>query len=652
MALPVSRIQVLPSDLCNQIAAGEVVERPASVVKELVENSLDAWATRVDVRLENGGQGLIRVQDNGSGVLPDELSLAVLRHATSKIRKVTDLDSIHSYGFRGEALPSIASVSDFSMASAVHGEDGGVVSSVIRVSFGERSGVEPSSLHQGTVVEVRDLFSKVPARLKFLKSPATEVKRCLEWLERQALARTDVAFSLTSDGKALLQCLPGETLAARLARMWPPQIVEALAPFDAERCGVRVHGLAARPDVSQPHGSRILIFVNGRSVTDKRVYGAVRQAYEGRITSRDYPQAVVFVELDPAEVDVNVHPAKSEVRFRDEAAVYAAVLTAVRSALQAPSDGLDAGCGVKDGASPEAAPPSAGKKEEASPVLAESRPMGFWGAADSPLRRPLPSEREPEGGGEWTVARPSAVPDSHGFPGAAQPAPFPEPGVREADPSGEGALSFREEKKEACRPAPPVPENLLQEEPEPSPSRGLDYLGQVAGTYLVFRDASDALVILDQHAVHERILFSRFSEKGWHGASQGLALPLVLELHPAEAGRWRDVKEMLEGLGYRGTLSGGTLTVDGIPALLDRAGAQEFLRECLAGLKDDFRARFATMACRSAIKGGQRLTRDEAMNLVSQWLATPDRDYCPHGRPTVLRRDAAALEKLFKRRQD
>ncbi|HAK23290.1 MAG TPA: DNA mismatch repair endonuclease MutL [Desulfovibrio sp.] len=641
MALPISRIQVLPSELCNQIAAGEVVERPASVVKELVENSLDAWATRVDVQLENGGQGLIRVQDNGSGVLPDELSLAVLRHATSKLRKVTDLDSIHSYGFRGEALPSIASVSDFSMASAVRGENGSVVSSVIRVSFGERSGVEPSSLHQGTMVEVRDLFSNVPARLKFLKSPATEVKRCLEWLERQALARTDVAFSLMSDGRTLLQCLPGETLAARLARMWPPQVVEALAPFDAERCGVRVHGLAARPDVSQPHGSRILIFVNGRSVTDKRVYGAVRQAYEGRITSRDYPQAVVFVELDPAEVDVNVHPAKSEVRFRDESAVYAAVLTAVRSSLQTPSGELDAGCGVKDGASPEAAPPSAGKKEEASPVLAESRPMGFWGAADSPLRRPLPSEREPEGGGEWTVARPSAVPDSRGFPGAAQPAP-----------SGEDAPSFREEEKTEPRPTPPVPENLLREVPEPAPSRGLEYLGQVAGTYLVFRDASDALVILDQHAVHERILFSRFSEKGWHGASQGLALPLVLELHPAEAGRWRDVKEMLEGLGYRGTLSGGTLTVDGIPALLDRAGAQDFLRECLAGLKDDFRARFATMACRSAIKGGQRLTRDEAMNLVSQWLATPDRDYCPHGRPTVLRRDAAALEKLFKRRQD
>lgn len=638
MALPVSRIQVLPSELCNQIAAGEMVERPASVVKELVENSLDAWATRVDVQLENGGQGLIRVQDNGSGVLPDELSLAVLRHATSKIRKVTDLDSIHSYGFRGEALPSIASVSDFSMASAVRGENGSVVSSVIRVSFGERSGVEPSSLHQGTVVEVRDLFSNVPARLKFLKSPATEVKRCLEWLERQALARTDVAFSLMSDGRTLLQCLPGETLAARLARMWPPQVVEALAPFDAERSGVRVHGLAARPDVSQPHGSRILIFVNGRSVTDKRVYGAVRQAYEGRITSRDYPQAVVFVELDPAEVDVNVHPAKSEVRFRDESAVYAAVLTAVRSSLQTPSGELDAGCGVKDGISPEVTPPSAGKKEEASPVLAESRPMGFWGAADSPLRRPLPAEKESEGDGEWTVARPHPVPDSRGM---TQPAP-----------SGEDAPSFREEEKTESRPTPPVPENLLRETPEPAPSRGLEYLGQVAGTYLVFRDASDALVILDQHAVHERILFSRFSEKGWHGASQGLALPLVLELHPAEAGRWRDVKEMLEGLGYRGTLCGGTLTVDGIPALLDRAGAQDFLRECLAGLKDDFRARFATMACRSAIKGGQRLTRDEAMNLVSQWLTTPDRDYCPHGRPTVLRRDAAALEKLFKRRQD
>ena len=423
----------------------------------------------------------------------------------------------------------------------------------------------------------------------------------------------------------------------------------ASIPFDAERSGVRVHGLAARPDVSQPHGSRILIFVNGRSVTDKRVYGAVRQAYEGRITSRDYPQAVVFVELDPAEVDVNVHPAKSEVRFRDESAVYAAVLTAVRSSLQTPSGELDAGCGVKDGASPEVTPPSAGKKEEASPVLAESRPMGFWGAADSPLRRPLPAEKESEGDGEWTVARPHPVPDSRGM---TQPAPFPEPGLREPAPSGEDAPSFREEEKTEPRPTPPVPENLLREVPEPAPSRGLEYLGQVAGTYLVFRDASDALVILDQHAVHERILFSRFSEKGWHGASQGLALPLVLELHPAEAGRWRDVKEMLEGLGYRGTLCGGTLTVDGIPALLDRAGAQDFLRECLAGLKDDFRARFATMACRSAIKGGQRLTRDEAMNLVSQWLATPDRDYCPHGRPTVLRRDAAALEKLFKRRQD
>ena len=275
--------------------------------------------------------------------------------------------------------------------------------------------------------------------------------------------------------------------------------------------------------------------------------------------------------------------------------------------------------------------------------------MGFWGAADSPLRRPLPAEKESEGDGEWTVARPHPMPDSRGM---TQPAPFPEPGLREPAPSGEDAPSFREEEKTEPRPTPPVPENLLREVPEPAPSRGLEYLGQVAGTYLVFRDASDALVILDQHAVHERILFSRFSEKGWHGASQGLALPLVLELHPAEAGRWRDVKEMLEGLGYRGTLSGGTLTVDGIPALLDRAGAQDFLRECLAGLKDDFRARFATMACRSAIKGGQRLTRDEAMNLVSQWLATPDRDYCPHGRPTVLRRDAAALEKLFKRRQD
>lgn len=657
MGMPVSRIQVLPSDLCNQIAAGEVVERPASVVKELVENSLDAWATRVDVQLENGGQGLIRVQDNGSGVLPSDLELAVLRHATSKIRTVRDLDSIHSYGFRGEALPSIASVSSFSMSSAVHGANGSVESSVIRVEFGSASPVEPSSLHQGTVVEVRDLFSNVPARLKFLKTPATEVKRCLEWMERQALARTDVAFSLTSDGRTLFKCLPGETLAERIARMWPPQIAEALTPFDAERGGIRVHGLAGRPDVSQPHGSRILVFVNGRSVADKRVYGAVRQAYEGRITSRDYPQAVVFVELDPAEVDVNVHPAKSEVRFRDESAVYAAVLTAVRSALMTPAERLDAGSGVRDGrpempaekAAPAAAAAPAGAEAPQAPVgparhvLAEPRPAGFWGRADRPLGQPSVFARKPEEDGEWTVARPQADAGSTGMAFTRQPERMPafgEAGVPPVSP--------------APKPAPAVPESLLEDVPAPrrDDARGLDYLGQVAGTYLVFRDASDALVILDQHAVHERILFSRFSEKGYRGARQGLALPLVLALHPAEAERWMAVKDMLEGLGYRGSLRGSTLTVEEVPALLDRGGAEDFLKECLAGLKDDFRARFATMACRSAIKGGQRLTRDEALTLAEQWLATPDREYCPHGRPTVIRRDAAALEKLFKRRQD
>ena len=718
-------IRLLPPELRNQIAAGEVVERPASVVKELVENSLDAGATRVDVFLENGGQSCIRVQDDGAGIAPGELELAVTRHATSKIASMDDLEHIASYGFRGEALPSIASVARFSMESAVTGVDGGTEASRIVVEFGRLLAVEPSALHRGTIVEVRDLFTNIPARLKFLKTPATELKRAQDWLVRLALARCDVGFTLRAGEREALRFLPGQSLRDRLAQLWPRLVVEALRPFDAERHGIRARGLAALPSVSQQRGDRILLYVNGRSVSDKRLLAAVREAYKGRITSRDYPQVVLFVDMPPDMVDVNVHPAKSEVRFRDESSVFSAVLHAVQEALVSDVESvLDA----------------AREADDARPVAAQSRlwddlpprPQGFWGSADAaPLMRHVEDEtREDEG--QWQVRRPDAddgtVPGSVTKAGDVADAPSVPPssgsaaafasgrtsaaGLREAvapsafsaasfaeDAEGTGRLSadrqeFFESARQTARTAMP-PEHVATiagqddaghaAEQAPAPETdgpevlsgagdaacgpgtavtdesaagrhelvvgGLTYLGQVAETYLVLRDASGALMLLDQHAAHERVLYERLRKGAFAGTAQCLALPLELALQPVEEERFLEVRDNLERMGFDVSCSGGRLLARGIPPSLSRSEAGEFLREVLAGRKDDIRAMFISLSCKGAIKAGQRLADDEAAALLRQWLHTPEREYCPHGRPSILRWDAVALEKLFKRRQ-
>ena len=636
-----------------------------------------------------------------------------------------DLEHIASYGFRGEALPSIASVARFSMESAVTGADGGTEASRIVVEFGRLLAVEPSALHRGTIVEVRDLFTNIPARLKFLKTPATELKRAQDWLVRLALARCDVGFTLRAGEREALRFLPGQSLRDRLAQLWPRLVVEALRPFDAERHGIRARGLAALPSVSQQRGDRILLYVNGRSVSDKRLLAAVREAYKGRITSRDYPQVVLFVDMPPDMVDVNVHPAKSEVRFRDESSVFSAVLHAVQGALVSDVESvLDA----------------AREADDARPVAAQSRlwddlpprPQGFWGSADAaPLMRHAEDEtREDEG--QWQVRRPDAddgtVPGSVTETGDVADAPSVPPssgsaaafasgrtsavGLREAvapsafsaasfaeDAEGTGRLSadrqeFFESARQTARTAMP-PEHVATmagqddaghaAEQAPAPETdgpevlpgagdaacgpdtavtdesaagrhelvvgGLTYLGQVAETYLVLRDASGALMLLDQHAAHERVLYERLRKGAFAGTAQCLALPLELALQPVEEERFLEVRDNLERMGFDVSCSGGRLLARGIPPSLSRSEAGEFLREVLAGRKDDIRAMFISLSCKGAIKAGQRLADDEAAALLRQWLHTPEREYCPHGRPSILRWDAVALEKLFKRRQ-
>ncbi|WP_291440011.1 DNA mismatch repair endonuclease MutL [Desulfovibrio sp.] len=721
-----SHIRLLPPELRNQIAAGEVVERPASVLKELVENSLDAQAGQIDVRLENGGQSRISVQDDGRGIPAEDLELAVTRHATSKIRCLEDLERILSYGFRGEALPSIASVSRFTITSASQDAAEQAAAHRVEVEHGLLKSSGPAALHKGTLVEVRDLFSNIPARLKFLKTPSTEFRRAQDWLARLALTRPQVGFCLYSGEREALRFLPGQTLAERLAVLWPRLIVDALRPFDGRRHGIRAHGLAALPNVSQPRGDRILLYVNGRSVTDKRLLAAVREAYKGRMTSRDYPQIVLFVEMDPAEVDVNVHPAKSEVRFRDESAVFSAVLHAVQGALVTSFDVAEAAW--HEGATPAAGgnvygqaassvsgPPVPGVPVSGpsgtfgspdmaygpgDPAGAAPRPQGFWGRLDNP---PLVERQERDSAvdqGEWHVSAPAGSPGeeaghaAHGTlpgfsdrPGSSAPfglsgpdgasaAPaFGAPSFSSSDPAGSAGLAattpegfFLEPEDSACgrmaedsgtyaagvahtADAPVEMPAAHGVNRQPLRVENMEYLGQVANTYLVLRDMGGALILLDQHAAHERILYTRMRRGGFAGSGQLLALPLELPLHPAERERLFELRENLESLGFVFESSGAGLEVRGMPPVLSRAEARDFLREALAGRKDDLAGMFISMSCKAAIKAGQRLTDDEAAGLLRQWLAAPDREYCPHGRPCVLRWDGPELEKMFKRRQ-
>lgn len=596
-------IKLLPAELCNQIAAGEVVERPASVVKELVENSLDAGATRIDVTLENGGQSLIRVQDNGGGIAPEQLELAVTRHATSKIGCAEDLDNILSYGFRGEALPSIASVSRFSIVSRRKDSQSGPAMR-LEIEHGRSLRSSPDNLPGGTVVEVRDLFANIPARLKFLKSPGAELKRAQSWLTRLALANTQTGFTLRAGDREVLRFMPGEDLSARLARIWPEDMVAEMLPIDSSIHGIILRGLAAPPHLQQPRPDRILFYVNGRSVNDKRLMSAVKDAYKGRIISRDYPQIVLFVEINPLEIDVNVHPAKTEVRFRNEGILFSAVSGALGKTFQAVSQ-FPAREAVSEDNEPE-------------------RPQGFWGKLDVPplldREKPEPAFTSPMEEKSWE----SYVSESHAEYQHADDMPFLHNAIIE-----------------------PVPEKTAR---AAQGSGGLVYLGQVADTYLVLRDAAGALLILDQHAAHERVLHNKFIAGNFESGGQGLIIPLEIGLEAGGRERIRDIAPHLRDFGFSFHVSGFKLVVDAIPRILDRSEAKEFLLEMLSERRDNADDLFASMACKAAIKAGQKLSADEANELLRQWQATSMAEFCPHGRPCVLRWDSAALEKLFKRR--
>ena len=607
-------IRQLRPETINRIAAGEVIERPASVVKELVENALDAGATDIEVVTAAGGISLIRVTDNGAGMGTADLTLAVERHATSKLAD-DDLFNIATLGFRGEALPSIGAIAHLAIASRPRAA---ASAHEIVVDRGAKQAVRPAALNGGTRVEVRELFSATPARLKFLKSERAENMAISETLKRLAMANPTVAFTLTTGERAGLK-LPAQPLGpeghlARLGRIMGREFLEDALPIDIEREGVRVTGFAGLPTLNRPDSGQQYLFVNGRPVKDRLLVGAVRAAYGDLVPKLRHPLLALFVVLPPREVDVNVHPTKAEVRFRDPGRVRSLVAGALRAALDAAGHRATVAGGLAT-----------------VDVLARrgSDPAGLTPWQDK--ARSLGSD--PQG---LTPYRPQGL-----SPGFAEDWQAPLDGL--TAPSADAGAAAE----------PPRPEFL---------GRPLGAArAQLHETYIVAQ-TRDSVVIVDQHAAHERLVYERLKAALADGgvARQALLIPEVVDLDADEAAALAEASPALEQLGLAlETFGPGAVLVREVPVLLAggdiKALVRDLAREALGEgggglLKERLEAVCATMACHGSVRAGRRLTPEEMNALLREMEATPRSGQCNHGRPTYVELKLADIERLFGRR--
>ncbi|MFE9083713.1 DNA mismatch repair endonuclease MutL [Brevundimonas sp. NPDC003935] len=635
-------IRRLPPETVNRIAAGEVVERPASAIKELVENALDAGASRVEIQADGGGLTRILIADDGKGIPKDELPLAVERHATSKLEPDdagdVDLLRIHTLGFRGEALPSIGSVARLTITTRARDE---ADAWAVTVDGGDQRPVAPAGFPgpHGARVEVRDLFYATPARLKFMKSERSEAMAISEEIKRQAMAHEAVAFTLSLDGKVTLR-LPAEHpgFEGRLKRLGAllGRDFEANALLiDQERDGVRLSGYAGLPTYSRGNAAHQFLFVNGRPVRDRLLQGALRGAYADFLARDRHPAAALFLDIDPLYVDVNVHPAKAEVRFRDPALVRGLIVGALRHALHA-----------------------AGHR--ASTTVAADALSGFRPHTGEALYSPSSPSAQSFG---------QAAPGWSGWQGWSQPAAAAQnlPGLNErsarvehtwsgeaADPSFRTLGQIQAEHAGQIAPGAQAPADLI------------DYpLGaaraQLHGTYIVAQ-TRDGLVVVDQHAAHERLVYERMKSQMATGAvtRQALLTPEVVELDPAEAERVAAKAEELAEMGLIVEAFGvGAVLVRETPALLGDTDVQGLIRDIADDLSEhgaalSLKERMAevcgTMACHGSVRAGRVLSAPEMNALLRQMEATPHSGQCNHGRPTYVELKLNDLEKLFGRR--
>ena len=599
-------IRVLPPELVNQIAAGEVVERPASVVKELVENSIDAGARAILIEVEGGGAELVRITDDGGGIPESELPLAVAAHATSKVATSDDLAAIHTFGFRGEALASIASVSRFKLQSCVRGATSGAE---LEVEGGAIRPLRPAPARPGTVVEVRTLFFNVPARRKFLKSDAAETARVTETVEALALSHPTVSFELRSNGRRLLELAATAEPTKRTLDVLGAELAPELLEFEErfpELGGLVVRGFAGKPGIARPSSRAIRIHLNGRPIMDRTVLHAVREAYRGLVDPARTPTVALILELDPREVDVNVHPAKSEVRFRSQSSVHSAVRKAIERTLRAAN--------LVPSFVPDA------MRAPAEPYAGPRAPLFGSGFATQK--------------GEGAIRRDSG--SNSGF---------------DSDFSAFAAL--------ATGVAEPKPDGAAADEPVLAGE--FPYI-QLLNGFVVTEDA-DGIVIIDQHALHERAMFAAFLDRLDRGAleSQRLLVPIVLERSAREVEILCEIAPLLARLGVEARPFGPrSVAVDAVPTLLHsrNADAGAFVGDLLekaiehgslVSLEAALHEIVDMMACKAAVKAGDSLSSTEIKSLLAMRESIERSTACPHGRPTSIRVARGELERRFGR---
>ena len=597
-------IRQLPDTLINQIAAGEVVERPASVVKELVENALDAGARRVDIDLEEGGTRLIRVRDDGTGIAPDQLPLAICRHATSKIASLDDLEGVSTLGFRGEALPSIASVSRFALSSrradAEHG-------AALEVDGGRVGDVGPKPHPRGTTVEVRDLFFNVPARRKFLRAERTELGHIEEWMRQLALARPDVELRMSHNGKPSRRWKGDTDLLSetRLHETLGEEFARNALRVDHEGAGLRLHGWIAQPSYNRASADQQYLYCNGRAIRDRSVAHAVKQAYADVLFHGRQPAYVLFLELDPRRVDVNVHPAKHEVRFRDSRLIHDFVYRTLQATLAETRAG---------------SVPTLGQDTQAG---VPARIGGSWAPPQAPLGLRVEELRN---GYAALYGNAGSAPDEHIlFGGAAQ---VQHPTLPASDEATLPPLGYA--------------------------------IAQLHGIYIL-AESRDGLIVVDMHAAHERIGYEKL--KAAHDGAGLRTQPLLVPATLAVSGREADVAEReaatLDALGFEVTRAGPqSLTLRSVPALLAHGDVEALLRDVLADLREHGESLrvaaardelLSTMACHGAVRANRRLTLPEMNALLREMEATERSGQCNHGRPTWARFTLAEIDRWFLR---
>ncbi|MDO9089137.1 MAG: DNA mismatch repair endonuclease MutL [Burkholderiaceae bacterium] len=631
-------IRELPDELISQIAAGEVVERPASVVRELVDNALDAGATQITVRLLAGGVRLISVEDDGEGISREDLPVALKRHATSKITSLTDLESVVTMGFRGEALAAIQSVSDLSVMSRTAQQPH---ATMLEARSGE---LRPVARAVGTTVEVKELFFSTPARRKFLKTDATELAHCIESVRRHALARPDVGFAIWHEGRLVEQWRAG-SWDQRLADVLGADLLDNSVAVDYQSGAIRVTGRAGVPDAARARADQQYAYVNGRYVRDKVLTHAARSAYEDVLHGQRQPVYALYVEIDPARVDVNVHPTKIEVRFRDSREVHQAVRHAVENALAAPRTaalGQAPAAQLADAAAWSALGPRDGLAVDAQ-AGGSASPAGATPSASSDNRRWA------QGGIQFGAAAPRVSDFDAMWPRAALgDASTPE------HPSGDVGIW-----RDGLQAAPDAPAS--SDAPLPAGEWPLGRaIAQLQGIYILAENAQ-GLVVVDMHAAHERIVYERLKNQIDTATitSQPLLIPATFAATPQEVATAEAHAQTLHTLGLDiAPMSPRTLAVRAVPATLAQGDAVELARSVLAALGQHDastvieRARnelLSTMACHGAVRANRRLNTEEMNGLLRQMEATERSDQCNHGRPTWRQISIRELDGLFMR---